>query len=153
MLLRDPEPKEMEQYLNALDGGKMSKEYILQSVALSDEGIEKGVEINIIRAKEVYGDILLKFDGEMFVEKAYLWLLGRKPEPEAVVDNVDRMKCGVSQADILRSIGGSIECNNRGTRLVGLDEPQEAETQTSSTPGLIQKLKRAAIKVKRKIIG
>jgi hypothetical protein len=153
VLLRDPEPKEMEQYLNALDGGKMSKEYILQSVALSDEGIEKAVEINIIRAKEVYGDILLKFDGEMFVEKAYLWLLGRKPEPEAVVDNVDRMKCGVSKADILRSIGGSIECNNRGTRLVGLDEPQEAETQTSSTPGLIQKLKRAAIKVKRKIIG
>ncbi len=152
ILNRTPDAKELEMYSDGLSSGKMSKEFIVQSVALSDEAVSNNIEVNAIRAEEVYGKLLLKFDGALFVEKAYKWLLGRKPEPEAVADNLDRMKCGVSKADVLRSIGGSIECNNRGTRLVGLDE-ETVNEQAGHRSGVMMKLKRAAIKIKRRIFG
>ncbi len=146
LLKRAPEEKEKKRYLNGIDTGKMSKEYVLQSIALSDEAISKGVEVNVIRAKEVYGNLLVKFDGEMFVEKAYLWLLGRKPEPEAYTVNLDKLKCGVSKADILRTIAGSIECNNRGVSLVGLDNASRGEQITTFIAKAISKLRRTAAK-------
>ncbi|SFP37537.1 protein of unknown function [Butyrivibrio proteoclasticus] len=142
ILGRKPDEKEYKRYAKALNSKSMSKELLIQTIALSSEAIARGTRVYAIKAKSVDANLLLSLDGVQFIEKSYMWLLGREPEDAAIKDNLERLDHGVDKKKILLEISGSIECMNRGVALIGIAEDNAKAFKES-----------IVIKIRRKIRG
>lgn len=142
ILGRKPDETELKRYTKALNSKAMSKDLLIQTIALSPEAISNKARVYAIKAKSVDANLFLSLNGEQFIEKSYMWLLGRKPEEAAITDNLERLSHGVDKKKILLEISGSIECTNRGVQLIGIAEKNSKEFKES-----------ILIKIRRKLRG
>ena len=141
ILGRKPKDNELKKYSKAFNSKALSKEQLIQTIALSPEAIANKTMVYAIKAKCVDANLLLGLDGEQFIEKSYMWLLGREPEPEAIRDNMERLSHGVDKNKILLEISGSIECMNRGVSLVGAEKRDAKEYKESILIKIRRKLR------------
>jgi hypothetical protein len=64
---------------------------------------------------------IMRFDGEQFVRRAYLALLGRSADQDGLAFYLRRMAEGKTKVSILKQISRSPEGRAHGVRMPGLD--------------------------------
>ena len=149
ILGRKPDEKEYKRYTKALNSKAMSRELLIQTIALSPEAIARNIKVYAIKAKSVDANLLLSLDGVQFIEKSYMWLLGREPEEAAIKDNLERLSHGVDKKKIVLEISGSIECMNRGVQLIGIEENDSKAFKESILIRIRRKIRGFLRRVKR----
>ena len=120
LLNREPDEAGFLYYKNLLESQTMCKDELIAVLGLSQEACARDVVILGLKVKKVDANLLLRFDGEEFIEKSFLWLLGRKPDTNGKKAYMDALANGAYKEQILYGISKSAECQKRNTQVVGL---------------------------------
>lgn len=109
ILRRDADGTGACYYLLKLRNGEMSKDDIIFTLRMSQEGRRTGVIVEGARISRKKMILLTGYKGCQFVENAYNWLLGRKPTEAEVKQHLDMMEKGLSKRGLLEAFADSPE--------------------------------------------
>lgn len=119
LLNRNPDDEELYDCLNKLKSKKVTKDDLMYSLALSDEGLKAGVKLAGVMAPVIDASLLLRLDDEAFLRNSYIWILGREVDNEGLNSYLKALSSGRTCKEIvLHHIIHSPECRDRNIRVL-----------------------------------
>ena len=82
-------------------------------------GLRLQQQLAALRKEEKIGDVLLLLDGEEFVNRTYVTLFRRLPDPDGLVNYLTELQSGVSKLEIISRLRGSTEGRKYARPLTG----------------------------------
>ncbi len=90
---READATGMENWLNAMAAG-MAREMVFFGLRISEEGRRVNTPVSGFDIKEISLDQLLQYEGSLFIEAAYLSLIGRNADEGGMVTYLNAMAAG-----------------------------------------------------------
>lgn len=159
LLLRDPDPGGLVNYLVRLETG-CSKMSVVLELASSEEGkardvrlpgldieaarLESGKSASMTAAQEDGFGSLLQPEGEAFVQSAYRLLLGRDVDQGGLQHYVGKVMTTEGKLFVLRQIIKSPEYATQGLHVPGLQDWLANQERSSTLLGRLTRMFRAA---------
>jgi hypothetical protein len=133
LLGRPVDPSGFRDYMSRLNAGE-SRSQICEELMASDEGRKQAIrsreDPSLAAADDLTSSVrpvhsaadLLSLDGDEFIRRAYLSLLGREPDAAGMQAYVERLARGTTKTKIIADITADPEGQAYGAQLPGLAE-------------------------------
>ena len=109
-------------YIQAMEKG-MSKARILFDLRVSDEGFNKGEQLEGLKISVIDLNQLLRFEDKSFVEVACLAMLGKTGDAAVIDEYLGKLRRGErAKNEIISDLKNTDEGKQTGTQVVGLTE-------------------------------
>ena len=119
LLWRLPDAEGKASWEAALTEGRMDRGQIIKAIALSDEAVSKPIALIGIPPMTLEEEALTRLEGETFMREAFLWIMGREPDPAGLDYFGSLLAAGASKSLILHAMLATEEGSHREMCLVG----------------------------------
>lgn len=119
---READGEGLKNWLNALNAG-MSREMFFFGLRMSDEGRRKNTQISDFDMKQIELSQLMNYEGELFIEAAYLSLIGRNADESGKNTYLNAMAAGTwDKLDVIGILRGSVEGQKINVKVPGFEK-------------------------------